>query len=632
MNTKDSNDYQRYIAARNEATHALRKARKEFEQKIAREAKFNNKSFWNYVNSRRSTRVKVADLRKSDGSFTDKDAEKAEILKEQYSSVFSKEDKSNIPPAKTRQVPKKFTLKIDRASILKKLQNLKTNKSPGPDQIHPRVLKETADIIVTPLLMLFNKSITSGVVPLQWKIATITPIYKKGNKADPANYRPVSLTSVVCKILERIVSEAIVAHIKSNHLACAAQHGFTEGKSTTTNLLEALDYWMESLSHDIPVDVLYLDYAKAFDTVPHERLLEQLSSFGLNKNYLQWIRSFLTGRKQRVMVNDTYSSWAPVTSGVPQGSVLGPLLFILFVSDIPEIIQNPVLMFADDTKVYSALEPGSEDNSLQEDLDDLQEWAQKMCMRFHPEKCKVMHLGHNSHRKKYHMTTSDGAKHTLEVTEQEKDLGVTIDSKLVFSKHVYNQVNKANRVLGAIKHTFKALDNTSFSMLYKSLVRPHLEYASTAWSPKLKRDKDTLEYVQRRATRLVQGISHLGYEERLESLKLPTLEFRRQRADVIQVFKSIKGLDNLNYQRECPTCKNHMLRISNFSSTRGHSLKLMVQHRRGPKSAHLGHRVVNNWNKLNQTTVDAETLNTFKSRLTKQWQNHPDLYSYRFSY
>jgi hypothetical protein len=296
------------------------------------------------------------------------------------------------------------------------------------------------------------------------------------------------------------------------------------------------------------------------------------------------------------------------------------------------MLQNLVLMFADDTKVYKALDQATEDNSLQDDINELQEWPKSMCMRFHPEKCKVMHLGHNNKKKEYHMTTSDGSKHILTTTDQEKDLGVTIDDKLSFSKHVSNQVNKANRVLGALRHSFKALDSTSFTLLFKSLVRPHLEYASTAWYPKLKRDRDALEYVQRRGTRLVEGISHLSYEERLKALKLPTLEFRRQRSDAIQAFKSLKGLDQLNYRKECNICNNHMLRLSNTSSTRGHTLKLAVQHQPGLKSTHFGHRVVKNWNSLSQHTIDSDSINTFKTRLTKDWQNHPDLYSYRFSY
>jgi hypothetical protein len=243
-----------------------------------------------------------------------------------------------------------------------------------------------------------------------------------------------------------------------------------------------------------------------------------------------------------------------------------------------------------------------------------------------------MHLGNNNTLKEYNMTTSDGSRHILSTTDQEKDLGVTIDDKLTFSKHVSNQVNKANRVLGAIRHSFKALDSTSFTLLFKSLVRPHLEYASTAWYPKLKRDRDALEYVQRRGTRLVEGISHLPHEDRLRALKLPTLEFRRQRSDVIQAFKTLKGLDQLDYRKECSTCKNHMLRLSNTSSTRGHTLKLAVQHQPGLKSSHFGHRVVKNWNMLSQHTIDSDSVNTFKTRLTKDWRNHPDMYSYRFSY
>ena len=251
-----------------------------------------------------------------------------------------------------------------------------------------------------------------------------------------------------------------------------------------------------------------------------------------------------------------------------------------------------------------------------------------MQMRFHPDKCKVLHLGYNNPNQVYHMTKTDGTPHTLEDVTEEKDLGVLIDEKLTFSKHIQNQTNKANQILGIIRHTFKTLDKNSFLLLYKGLVRPHLEYASPTWNLKLKKDKDTLEKVQKRATSLVKNISHLPYSERLQSLNLPTLLYRRQRTDVIQCFKLIKGIDNANINRPCPLCNRTMFPPTLSTTTRGHKSKIQIQHQQGIKKTSFATRVAPIWNKLTQDTIDSTNVNQFKGRLANEWKKHPNLYNY----
>jgi len=230
------------------------------------------------------------------------------------------------------------------------------------------------------------------------------------------------------------------------------------------------------------------------------------------------------------------------------------------------------------------------------------------------------------------MKTTDEDEHVLEVVSEEKDLGVTIDKKLTFSKHVTNQVNKANKIIGAIRYTFATIDSNNFLPLYKSIVRPHLEYATVICGPKLKRDRDTLEQVQRRATRLVSGLSHLSYPERLRNLNLPTLEFRRQRTDVIETFKILNGFDKVNYKRECGSCGNSLFKTSLSRTTRGHRQKLQVQHQPGPRKSFFAARVTQAWNRLSKDTIEAPSVESFKYRLGKEWENHPDKFNYRFSY
>ena len=338
LNTKSGEDYRNYTRERNAANKEVRRLRRGFEMNIAKDCKKNSKGVWNYIKKQRKSGSSMPDLKRKDGTFTSNDEEAAETLNEQYFETFTKEDTTNIPDIESKplQTDPLSTFNVTRDRVLKVIRNLKVNKSPGIDKIHPRVLKEMDETISYPVTIIYKKSIEESKLPRQWKDAEITPIYKKEAKNLPQNYRPVSLTSVICKILEKLVVEDIINHVKTNLLSCKEQHGFTAKKNTTTNLLEALNIITEAEMHGLPVDVLFLDYQKAFDTVPHRRLIQQVESFGITDKALKWIIEFLSDRRQRVRVNNNISSWKPVLSGIPQGSILGPILFILFVNDIPD--------------------------------------------------------------------------------------------------------------------------------------------------------------------------------------------------------------------------------------------------------------------------------------------------------
>ena len=635
LNTKDGEDYQRYVSKRNEASHATKRARKEFEKKLASECRKNAKGVWKYIKSNKK-KAGIPDLKRKDGTFTQNAGDAAEALSQQYSSVFTEEDISNIPdiPSKPLKSPPLTSFTVTEEDVLKILKSLNPHKTPGLDGIHPKPIKELAETLVLPLTIIFKRSTTRSQLPRNWLDAVISPIYKKGQRCLPENYRPVSLLSIICKVLERIITDQIVKHIIENELSCHQQHGFTKGRSTTTNLLEALNVWSEAMMHGIPVDVLFLDYSKAFDAVPHQRLIQQVKSFGIHGEALQWISSFLSNRRQRVRVNGQLSDFKPVLSGVPQGSILGPILFTLFVNNIPDEISNIISMYADDTKVYAAVISDAESHSLADDLKAAQEWAQKMQMKFNQAKCHVMHLGRNNPCKEYTMITEDGILHTLETVESEKDLGVLIDQELKFSQHCQLKINKANSILGCLKHSFKNFNKETFLLLYKAMIRPHLEYASCVWSPHLKRDQDAIERVQRRATKVVPGISQLSYTERLKYLDLPTLKYRRERADVIEAYRILKQQHKINTNCRCKSCPNkHMLQLSENTHTRGHTLKLKVPLASGVRGRFFASRLVSDWNKLSQSTVASETVQQFKHQLHKDWARDPERpYNYRFSY
>ena len=304
---------------------------------------------------------------------------------------------------------------------------------------------------------------------------------QKGKRSEPGNYRPVSLTSVISKIMESIVRDAIVDHLVKNNVLSDAQHGFVPERDCITQLLLCLEDWTSMIEEGSVFDVVYTDFAKAFDSVAHERLLMKLEAIGIQGDILSWIRSFLTGRTQCVRVEGEISGWRKVLSGIPQGSVLGPLLFVIFINDMPKVVKESICkLFADDCKLYGAID-NEEDRKLQADLANLEQWSKDWQLPFNATKCKVMHFGRRNPQNSF---TMNG--HTLESTTQEKDLGVIIDDTLKFHVHTAAAAKKANQVLGIIKKSYVTRDADTISTLYKAMVRSLLEYGNVgptiAWT------------------------------------------------------------------------------------------------------------------------------------------------------
>lgn len=417
-----------------------------------------------------------------------------------------------------------------------------------------------------------------------------------------------------------MVREEITKHMSSNDLYSVHQHGFRRGRSCATQLLEVTEDFTSVLDQGNSIDCIYLDFRKAFDSVPHKRLLLKLKSYGIRGKMWSWIESFLENRLQRVVVNGEPSASAKVTSGVPQGSVLGPELFLLFINDLPEVLsslKSTVKIFADDTKLYCEVNDQQDSEILQQDLTSINKWADRWQLPFNNDKCKVIHYGKRNHHFNYKLRENG---QNLKATTTEKDLGVTFDDQLKFSEHVNKVATSANRKMGIIKRTFSSLDTNNFKLLYKSIVRPSLEYCSQVWHPILKQDQDKLEKVQRRATKSVPSLKEKSYPERLTHLGLPTLAYRRHRADLLQVFKIVKGVEDIK--------PDSFFKFATDSRTRGHDFKLKKQHVRTKKRQNaFSERVNNEWNNLSDKAVNSLTVNSFKSNLEKDWKNKKDKFN-----
>ena len=606
-------NYNTYVKYRNQVKWESRKAKLNKEKDIAKLSKSNPKAFYQYVNSKTKPKENISSLLKKDGTLSKDDSEKTDILNTFFSSVFTQEDSQFIPNLDILNVNLLDNFTVTNEQMEKALHSLNVNKSPGPDEIHPVVLKELAKELTVPLKILFDKTISCGKIPSKWKVAEIRPIFKKGSKLDPSNYRPVSLTPIVCKIFETFIRDKMYDHLLINKLLSNHQYGFCKGRSCTTQLINTMQEWNSHLDNNVPVDAIYLDFRKAFDTVSHQRLLKKLYCYGIRGNLLNWVKDFLLNRYQYVTINYTNSSKVPVTSGVPQGSVLGPVLFIYFINDLPDVCNSSIKIFADDTKVYLPITSLNDKNHLQLSINRLVEWSNTWLLRFNSDKCKVLHLGKNNPEYEYTIA-HDGIEKQLNISVCERDLGIMVDTKLNFEEHIESTVKKARGLAGLTNRTISYKVREVMIPIYKSIIRPILEYGNAVWSPHKRKYIDLLESVQKRFTKHIVGMNGLDYEDRLKKLCLPSLEFRRFRGDMIEMYKITHNLYD-------PETTNTLINYNN-SITRAHKYKLLKQRvNTNHFQNFFTNRVINSWNNLPNEAVSATSLNIFKNYLDAHFRD-----------
>ena len=507
------------------------------EQQAVDSIKNNPKFFFSYAKRHSKTKSKVGPLRNKNNKLIYDKQSIANILQDQYTSVFStpKETDISYPNACQNQIN---DIIFEEKDIIEAISTLTPNAAPGPDGFPAVLLKNCKEELAKPISIFWRSSLDLGEIEEIHKRNHITPISKRGDQGEPSNYRPVSLTSHLTKIFEKVIRKKLVKYLNDNNLFNPTQHGFRQGRSCLSQLLSHYDSILSKLEEGKEVDVIYLDFSKAFDKVDHEILLSKLKSIGIRGKLLTWIKSFLKNRNQIVFVDGHGSYEAKIKSGVPQGSVLGPLFFIIMIADIDEKTNKTELSsFADDTRVMKAIRDILDQFYLQGDMNNIYKRSDQNNMTINGKKFEHLHYG-NTFKCSYF--TGDGK--VIESKCEVKDLGITLSDDATFNQHIINTVEKAQILVGWILRTFNSRDQGLMLTLWKSLVIPHLDYCSQLWSPKESKFIQLIEDVQKSFTRKIKGLCNQDYWERLKSLKLYSLQRRRERYIIIYTWCMLENL------------------------------------------------------------------------------------------
>ena len=512
------------------------------------------------------------------------------------------------PPPPPRNVriccPDLHDVDLSIENVFKHVTLLANKTSAGPDEYPQSFIRKLAPSITEPLSIIFRLSVNSAELPSIWSISKIIPIHKKKSVNKVENYRPISLLCVTSKILESIIRENLVTHLLANSIISDAQHGFRNKRSTVTQLLVTIDKWTKSLDEGYAIDAIYLDISKAFDSVSHSKLLKKLECIGIRGKLLKWFKAYLANRRQFVVVENCHSPYGFITSGIAQGSLLGPLLFIVFLNDLVDVIRNSdIKMYADDAKLFREVQRNTENVLLQEDLQRTFNWLSTMQLKLSVDNFNVVHFGYGN-------VNTEFATGDIHIPSESTvvDLGVTVSSDLKFSKHCQRIATNGFRAVNLLYKVFLSRDRKFLVNMYKTYVRSKLEYASEVWSPYLLADINLLERVQKLFTRRIPGLENVSYAERLRILNLDTLEKRRVIKDLVMVYKIVNGLVDLNF--------SDMFTFSSVNVTRGHCFKLFKNPvRLDVRKYCFSQRVIPMWNSLSNDIVCSSSIFIFKKKL-----------------
>lgn len=502
------------------------------------------KYFWTFLKSRRSNSAEIPDEMFFKNETAQGGQKISNLFSKYFSSIYPTEQGSTsiICPESENCLRSLGSVYISVSDILKALQSININKGPGPDSIPPIFIKKCSTKLVTPLHYIFNKSLTCGIFPTKWKNAYVTPIYKKDDQNDVMNYRPISILSSMGKLFESMVQKIIYYHLKP--LLDSHQHGFLPGRSTSSNLIGYVSDILETMEDKSEVHAIYTDFSKAFDVVDHCLLVEKLGHAGICGSLLRWCESYLRNRSQLVKIRGFKSTTRTIPSGVPQGSHLGPLFFLIFINDLCSNITSNYEMFADDLKLYRVIRSREDTLFLQNDIDTISNWCIDNKMLLNISKCY-----HIKFTRKLNPLPATYYINNIAISEvfSMRDLGVIVDTKLDFREHVDTIAKKGARLAGFVLRQTKFFKDYDIPIiLFNCIVRSLLEYCSPVWSPSYAVHIQRLEKLQKQFLYHLTYANNLchylrSYVSRLNHFNMVTLEQRRNIADIVFLRKLIIG-------------------------------------------------------------------------------------------
>lgn len=567
----------------------------------------SSKKFYNFFRGKMKSNSSIPPLHDSNNNIHTSNLDKANLLNSFFHEVFQDDDGVVLDcKYKTNNIMKDFS--IDFSDVMLSLHTLKDKITRTPEQIPSYFLKRIGPSITEFLVPFFNACLHFNFVPIQWKTAIVIPIFKKGENNVPNNYRPISLTSSLSRLFEIIIYNILLHHFLSLDLFSPNQFGFLPLRSSCAQLMKCLHDWYANLYKNKSTHVIYTDIQKAFDSVSHNKLIIILKSYGINTTLLHWIKNFLSDRIQQVVIEDSFSSPCSLSSGIPQGSILGPLLFLIYINDIDNCSQpldetGGISLFADDAKMYA-----TDPSKLQYSINLVGEWLQKHQLRLAPNKCSTLHISKTSQNPDFYLNSN-----LISTTECIKDLGILITENLNWTKHIDCISRNATASSYHIIRFTKTRNIWTLKKLFTTYTRSKLEYNTPIWTPTSIEDKTKIEKIQRDFTRLVFkrcNLSYSSYSDRLKQINLKSLEYRRIFNDIVFMHKIINGLAGINFNdffkyHESPyALRGKRVRVETKLKCNS-SLWLNSFFTRGPSL----------WNALPEEITKLECLKTFRQRL-----------------
>ena len=620
-------DFENYKHVRNKITNEIRKSKKTEVDNLAKKLEDNNispKDWWKtlkyYIKPDKPSSIPPLN---KDGTIYLSAEEKANVLNNFFTEqTHLDETNASLPTATVTPLDTINTIITTPQEVESVLKSLPIGKATGPDLINNRLLKELAESLSLPLCELFNFSLAKGKFPSIWKQANVTPVFKKNDPSCPSNYRPISLLSAAGKVLEKIVFKYLLNFFRDHQVITTLQSGFIPGDSTVNQLVDIYNTFCKALDEGKEVRAVFCDISKAFDRVWHKGLLYKLKYVGVTDSLLHWCSDYLANRKQRVVIPGACSDWLPVTAGVPQGSILGPLLFLLYINDIVDNIKATIRLFADDTSLYIIVDnPHNTAGQLNTDLQMIHQWATQWLVTFNPTKSESIIFSRKLNKPNHPPIFMNNQP--INEVHTHKHLGVFLSSDCQWHDHLAYIKSKAwSRINVMRKFKFK-LDRKSLQTMYFSFIRPLLEYADVVWDNCTQYEVNELEKMQNEAARVVTGATKLVS---INSLYLETgwepLASRRKKHKLLVFYNMVNNLSPNYLSSLVPSTVGNTTTYQLRNAANLHTIRANSQLYYNSFLP----SVIRDWNELPDNVRNSPSKMVFKRHLNSNITNPPNFF------